>query len=300
MKKRFIFLSVLFLTLACSKGSEDEGTGQRPESDPTPTVEYQYIIKAVADISGDGQIPFKWASKDKVSIYSVSGTLLQNVTISDGVGTDTGTFTFETSERIEDAVRLVYPYGKNGQGYLTSLQETDGNNPSDVHNHSFFYSQPLTLVEDQQVKCTLDSPLAYIRVDLACSGSDDVSFVGFRFSSAGAVLAGDYFVNYSDGAITAGEEVEDHVEVSFYNTAPVLSGETASFWAVALPSVQEKQYELVLTILSQEKTYEEVITVHSALPAGAVTVIDVTGTSLENAHDGNAGGFEDNVIEPLK
>ena len=310
MKHRFITFSLMLLSLACQKQGDEDGTsgnsGQNPA--PEPSVEYEYLLQgSLASVqtkvnigAPDGDTyPLLWGNRDKVSLFASDGTLVQNLTLSEGAGEPSGTVSFKASSEVLSPVRVVYPYGKNGKGYLTPDQEIDGSTPGDIRSRSYFYSDPVSRVENETVRFVMKQPLAYLRVDVSVSGKEQVLLTRCVLRRSGAVMTGDYNVDHSDGSVSYGEAQADSVAVSYYNVCPSLSESAVPVWAVVLPCEEELQYDLVMTLVSEEEEQKVEMTVNTSMPAGKVTVIDVQGIDLDKAHIGDAGGFENNVMNPL-
>ena len=82
----------------------------------------------------------------------------------------------------------------------------------------------------------------------------DVSLTKIEVSRYGAALSGEYQVDYQTGVVTPGAEVSDNVTVSFYNTSPLVSQAVCPVWISVLPSAENLEYTMKITVVTPEKT----------------------------------------------
>ena len=312
MKRKVMTMFVLMAVAACSKPSTDLGT-ENPGpggQEPAPAIEYEYTLMGVCGTIDTrigvgeavaGRQPFTWDSRDKISLFGSDDALLANLTLSEGQGTAQGKFFLKTTEEVTAPVRAVYPYGKNGIGLLSDLQELDGSNLADMKGRCNFYTEPINLIAGGTTMFELKSALALIRLDILCAGVEgDVSLTKIEVSRYGAALSGEYQVDYQTGVVTPGAEVSDNVTVSFYNTSPLVSQAVCPVWISVLPSAENLEYTMKITVVTPEKTEVLERTFTAVLSSSAVNVVDMTDINLGSYSTGNAGSFGENIIEPIK
>lgn len=180
-----------------------------------------------------------WESGDEVGVFRVSdGTLLGNAALQDGAGSQHGAFSMPGTIGEAD-VRILYPSGAeyNGTHTLPCSQIQTAGGANSFRNYDFAYSA-ITNQAGGNIFTLFHVP-AFIKVAVKAASTSD-TWYGYSVNSVtfrvpGAVLSGQFSVDYSNGVITPGQTVYDHVTIGL-DTPVTLSTSEQEIWLAALPS----------------------------------------------------------------
>lgn len=287
MKKILLYIIPALLVAACSVKEEMPADGGE-------TVFYGNAYGADGSritigepYSQGGTTWYKglWESGDAIKVYRVSdGAHLGNATLNEGAGSQNGKFTLPTSIGNAD-VRIIYPSSAyyDGVHSLAQNQSQTGAGSAKFASYSFAYSEVTN--QDAGNNFTLQHVPAFLKVVVKAASTSDTwygaTLSSLTFRVPGAVLSGQFTVDYETGELTPGETVYDYVKVTLDN--PVTLGTSEQeIWLAALPSDLTGCLVTVSLALSKNSSSTNAMVKFTGRPLLSNSVNTLRITSLES------------------
>ena len=243
MKRYILPVMLLAVIAACQK---ENGHGCAEETNRLYIYELASLNTKVTLPAG--KFECVWNESDQVVVRNASGEG-DAALLTEGSGTSAGKFSLKTSLAPGTAVRVLYPSSVSLDGGTVPSEQTQPKTKQlDLSGCGYAYSDEITLSENEPMSFGLKYPLAAVRVKFTSSAYDGNKVTGLLFRSIGNPVSGGFSVDFQTGEVTTGDDVKDYVDLSMDNSATVSSTDYNSLCFMALPSVEEQIYYVVLKI----------------------------------------------------
>lgn len=233
-----------------------------------------------------GLWPCLWHSEDALAVCkTVGGTCMGQATLISGAGGRKGSFELTSSAQPGTEVRLLYPSGASfGWGSLPSSQHHTLDNISDISSYTYAYSEPLFLNNEDSLKFSMTHAMSFVRISCSCVDlPSSAKITGAKFRTIGNPLSGKFTIDYETCSVTASQNAEDYVTLSFDGEGPALTASPTDLWLSVLPTEEVVTCYVSLYFECGGSAWCVPFKFTTSLKSGAVNSLDATSFKMSDA-----------------